>query len=104
MQPNITVQGHTGEKNRSFGDNVPARLGYEPCWTNAGKDENELGTFLHKHLLTIKRGKVCGTVNWFSLYVQQGIARNLWGVAKGKRSYTADTEQTYPVITSTILT
>jgi len=31
-----------------LGDNVPAKLGYRPCWTNKGKDENELGTFLYK--------------------------------------------------------
>ena len=42
------------EKNSSLGDNIPAKLGEGPCWTNEGKDENELGTFLHKQLFTIR--------------------------------------------------
>ena len=32
-----------------------------------------------------------------------GIARNLWGATKGKQFTKADTEQTYPVVSSTIL-
>ena len=31
-------------------NNVPAKLGCGPCWTNGGKDKNELGTFLKTHL------------------------------------------------------
>ena len=90
MQSSLTAQECTGEKNRSLGDNVLAKLGYEPCWTNEGKYENELETFLHKHFFTIKRGKVCGTVNLVYWYVQQRIARNLWGVEKGKQFTKAD--------------
>jgi len=39
-------QGHTGENEQIIGDKDPAKLGSEPCWTNEGKDKNELGTFL----------------------------------------------------------
>ena len=44
----LNCQGTYRLENRSLWDNVPARLGYGPCWTNEGNDENELGTFLHK--------------------------------------------------------
>ena len=72
MQPSVTAQGRTDSENTLLGDNVPAKLEYEPCWTNEGKDENELETFLYKHLFTIKWGKVCGSVNGVYYYVQQG--------------------------------
>ena len=36
MQPNVTAK------------DVPAKLEYEPCRTNEGKDRNDLGTFLYK--------------------------------------------------------
>ena len=30
-----------------MGNNVPAKLGCGPCWTNGRKHENELGSFLY---------------------------------------------------------
>ena len=39
-------QGRTGENERIIGYKNPPKLRSEPCWTNEGKDENELGTFL----------------------------------------------------------
>ena len=41
---------------------------------------------------------------WGLLLCTAGIARNPWGVTKGKQFTKADTEQTYSVRTSTILT
>ena len=41
---------------------------------------------------------------WGLLVCTAGIARNLWGVTKDEQFTKADTEQTYPVIYSTILT
>ena len=87
-----------------MGDNVPARLGYGPCWTNEGKDENELGTFLHKAFIYNQVRKGMWHSEWGLLLCTAGIARNLWGATKGKQFTKADTEQTYPVITSAILT
>ena len=54
------------------GGTVLAKLEYEPCWTNEGKDENELGTFLYKAFIYNQVRKVRGTVNGVYYYVQQG--------------------------------
>ena len=45
-----------------------------------------------------------GHSEWGLLVCTAGIARNLLAATKGKQFTKADTEQTYPVITSTILT
>ena len=34
------------EEEWIVGNKVPAKLRFGPCWTNEGKDKNELGTFL----------------------------------------------------------
>ena len=38
-------QGRTDYKERTIGNKDPAKPGFEPCWTNEGKDKGELGTF-----------------------------------------------------------
>ena len=85
MQPSATAKNVPARK-RIIGDNVLARLECEPCWTNEGKDKNELETFLYKHLFTMARKGM-----WHSelgLFVcTAGKARNLWGAAKGKQFY-----------------
>ena len=41
-----TRQERTGWDEQIIGYKNPAKLKSEPCWTNEGKDENELGPFL----------------------------------------------------------
>ena len=48
MQPSVTAKDVQARKTDRWGDNVLVRLGYGSRWTNEGKDENELGTFLYK--------------------------------------------------------
>ena len=90
--------------NRSLGDNVPARIGYGPCWTNEGKDKNELGTFLYKAFIYNQVRKGMWHSEWGLLVCTARIARNLWGATKGKQLTKADTAQTYSDISSTLLT
>ena len=68
-----------------MGDNVPAKLGYGPCWTNEGKDENELGTFLHKAFIYNQARKGMWHSKLGLLVFTAGIARNLWCATKGKQ-------------------
>ena len=44
-----------------MGNKDPAKPGFEPCWTNEGKDKGELGAFLQQLFIYSKRGKACGT-------------------------------------------
>ena len=61
MQPSGTAKDVPARMNRLIiGDKDPAKLRSEPCWTNEGKDKNELGTFLQSFIYT-RRGKTCGT-------------------------------------------
>ena len=67
----------------SLGNNIPAKPGCGPRWTNGRKHENEVGTFLDKAFIYNQVRKGVWLIEWGLFLGTAGRARNLWGATKG---------------------
>ena len=69
--------------NRSLGNNVLAKLGFGPCWTNGRKHKNELGAFIYNAFIYNQARKRMWHSEWGFILCTAGDSKEFVGAEKG---------------------
>jgi len=78
-----------------LGNNVPAKRGCGPCWTNERKQEIKLGTFLYSAFIYNQARKGMWYSEWGFILCTAGDSKEFVVCGKSQQLTKEDTEQDY---------